>query len=133
MAYGVVALVGFLAQMVIGLAPRLLSLSAWLRAFADGGHKGLPPSIHRAASASVQRFVLLAWIAGPPSLAAGLALERLPLVRFSAAALAIAVVFSAFNLWLILRRLRLRPSERPFGDLDQPRAPAGLTPPKACS
>jgi hypothetical protein len=110
MAYGTFALVGFLSQMIIGVAARLLPLYAWLWGFADRGHKELPPSQYGALSPTAQWLVLLVWSAGVPALAAGLALDRLVLVSAASATLAGSVVLSAANLALALLRLwRLNP------------------------
>ena len=46
MAYGVFGLVGFLAQMVVGMEGRLLPIFAWYWAYANTGYKGPVPSQH---------------------------------------------------------------------------------------
>ena len=44
MVYGVLGLVGFLAQMVIGVNARLLPLFSWLTAYAGDDFRTVPPS-----------------------------------------------------------------------------------------
>jgi hypothetical protein len=46
MAYGVFGLVGFLAQIVVGMEGRLLPIFAWYWAYANTGYKGPVPSQH---------------------------------------------------------------------------------------
>ena len=105
LAYGVVALVGFLAQMVVGVAARLLPLYAWLWGFYDREHKDSPPSPHAALSRPAQMAALGLWTAGVPGLAAGLALDRHAWISASAAALAVAVALGGANLVVGIRRL----------------------------
>jgi hypothetical protein len=105
MAYGTIALVGFLAQMVAGVAARLVPLFAWLWGFSDRGHRATPPSLHTALSRRAQLAALALWSAGVPILASGLALDRLAWISAGAGALAGAVALGAANLALALRRL----------------------------
>lgn len=76
--YGVAGLVGFLAQIVVGMQGRLVPLYAWYRAYDARG--GVRPE--RAANAlpseSFARIVFLAWALGVPALAWGLAGENRP-------------------------------------------------------
>jgi len=110
MAYGVLGLVGFLAQMVAGVASRLVPLYAWLWGFHDRGHRENPPSMHTALSRPAQAATLSLWTAGVPALALGLALDRLAWISAGAGALALAVALGAANLGLGLRRLWSRPT-----------------------
>jgi hypothetical protein len=105
LAYGVIALVGFLAQIVVGVAARLMPLSAWLWGFTEGGHRALPPSPHGALSRPVQLLTLALWTAGVPGLALGLALDRHPWISASAGGLAVAVLLGGANLVVGIRRL----------------------------
>jgi hypothetical protein len=105
MAYGTVALVGFLAQMVAGVAARLLPVYAWLWGFADRGHRESPPSLHTALDRRAQIAALALWTAGVPTLALGLALDGLAWISAGAGALAAAVALGAANLALGVRRL----------------------------
>lgn len=110
MAYGVFGLVGFLSQMVVGVAGRLLPLYGWLWGFADRDHVESPPSLHLVPSRLLQGLVLLLWTVGVPALAGGLALDRNALISSGAGALGVAVVLEAVNRGLVLRRL-WRPSK----------------------
>jgi hypothetical protein len=105
MAYGVLALVGFLAQMVVGVTARLLPLYAWLWGFHDRGHRDPPPSMHSALSRPAQIAGLALWSAGVPALALGLAGDRLPWITAGASGLALAVLLGGANLVLGIRRL----------------------------
>jgi hypothetical protein len=105
MAYGVFGLVGFLAQIVIGVEGRVLPMAAWLQGFTRRGYAEEPPSLHAAPSLALALVGLALWGVGVPLLAAGLALDRPVLAGDAAAALALAVVLSAANLLRVLRRL----------------------------
>ena len=105
MAYGTLGLVGFLAQMVVGVAGRLLPLYAWIWGFSDRDYKDSPPSLHGALPRLRQALVLLLWTAGVPSLAFALASGRFGLLRLAAAGLAAAVLIGGLNLAVAIRRL----------------------------
>jgi hypothetical protein len=114
MAYGILGLVGFLSQMVVGVSGRLLPLYAWLWGFTDRGHRETPPSLHRVPPRTLQGIVLLLWALGVPALAGGFALDTSILIAAGACGLCAAVVLGAFNLALAIRRLwRLRPPPVP--------------------
>jgi hypothetical protein len=76
LVYGVLGLVGFLGQMVIGVNARLLPLFSWLTAYAGDGFRAVPPSPHATPHRALQGWTLTLWSAGVPLLAAGLALDR---------------------------------------------------------
>lgn len=90
-AYGVVGLLGFLAQMVVAMEIRLLPMATWCWAYARSGYEVAPPSPHRMRDRSLQAIVLAGWVAGIPALAAGIALESARLVALGAASLFVAV------------------------------------------
>lgn len=96
-AYGVLGLVGFLAQMVVAMEARLLPLAAWGWAFARSGHQVPPPSPHVMRDRGLQMLGLAGWVLGVPALASGLALESAPLVGVGATTLFAAVVISAID------------------------------------
>lgn len=73
--YGILGLVGFLAQMIVGVEMRLLPMFSFTQAFARGGYKALPASPHDMPSRSCQAISFVAWILGVPLLAYGLAGE----------------------------------------------------------
>jgi hypothetical protein len=105
MAYGVLALVGFLAQMVVGVAARLVPLYAWLWGFADRAHQTTPPSLHHALSRPVQMVTLGLWTGGVPLLAVALAQDRHVWTSIGAATLSVAVLLGGANLTLGVWRL----------------------------
>jgi hypothetical protein len=104
-AYGVLGLVGFLAQIVIGVEGRVLPLYAWLWGFADRRYGELPPSLHAAPPRPLQALAFALWTAGVPLLAVGLARADETVVRAAAAALLAAVAANACTAVVVLRRL----------------------------
>jgi hypothetical protein len=105
MAYGVVGLVGFLSQIVVGVEARILPLFGWLWGFADRGHAEQPPSLHTAPVRALQAIGFYLWTGGVPLLAGGLAMDRAGLVSAGAGALCLAVILSLANGATVLRRL----------------------------
>ena len=103
MAYGVFGLVGFLAQMVVGMEGRLLPIFAWYWASANTGYKGpcLRSTRCRGATGRNSSFVL--WLFGVPALAGGLAFDAVPFVRAGAWCLLIATIIDTVNVARILR------------------------------
>lgn len=70
--YGILGLLGFLAQMIVGVEMRLLPMFSFTQAFARGGYKALPASPHDMPSRSLQAISLVAWLLGIPLLSFGL-------------------------------------------------------------
>jgi hypothetical protein len=103
MAYGVFGLVGFLAQMVVGMEGRLLPIFAWYWAYANTGYKGPVPSQHEMPWRYGQELVFVLWLFGVPTLAAGLAFDAVPFVRAGAWCLLVATLVDAMNVVRILR------------------------------
>lgn len=102
-AYGVFGLLGFLAQLVVGMEGRLLPMLAWYWGFAGTGYQGPVANPHAMASRPVQLVVFGLWVAGVIALAAGLSLELAAMIRSAAAALLVATVLDALNVARILR------------------------------
>ena len=100
--YGVAGLVGFVGQIIPGIAGRLFPLYAWYRAFAK---KGAPPdrSAHALPTPRFARPVFIAWMLGVPLLAWGLAVSGHGLIRTGAASLLFAVVVGAVYMAHMLR------------------------------
>lgn len=71
MVYGVFALVGFLAQVVLGVEMRLLPMFAWHEAWVGGGFEERPASPHEMGWRPLQAAAFAAWTAGVPCLAYG--------------------------------------------------------------
>ena len=94
-AYGVFGLVGFLAQMVVGMQAKLVPLLAWYLALADSGFKGpvVPP--HAMPIRSLQQIIFTAWAVAVPSIAVGFALNAIPLLSAGAWTLLAGVILSA--------------------------------------
>jgi hypothetical protein len=103
MAYGVLGLVGFLSQMVVGMEGRLLPMFAWYWAYANTGYMGPVLSPHEMPWRYGQDLVFLLWLFGVPSLAGGLALDLVPFVRAGAWCLLVATVADAANVIRIVR------------------------------
>jgi hypothetical protein len=104
LVYGLFGLVGFLAQMVVGVSLRLLPLYAWLRAYERTGFTEQPASPHATPARPAQAAGFLLWTAGVPLLAAGFAFDRLMLVSAGAGALFLAVVLGGLGDVLLFRR-----------------------------
>jgi len=107
MAYGTFALVGFLAQMVVGIGSRLIPLYAFLRVPRTVGERPSVPTPFHFGRPGVRRriqgVILLLWTAGVPALALGLAFDRLTLLRLGALALLSAAAIEAVDWARMLR------------------------------
>jgi hypothetical protein len=110
MAYGVFGVIGFLAQMVIGMEGRLLPVFAWYWAYANTGYKGPVRSQHEMPWRNGQELAFVLWLFGVPALAGGLAFDAIPLVSAGAWCLSIAALLDTVNVIRILRYAFLTPS-----------------------
>jgi hypothetical protein len=104
-AYGVCGLLGFLAQLVVGIESRLIPLASWLQGFAARGYRDLPPSQHTAVPRTAAASAVVLWTLGVPALGAGLALDRPRWTTAGAAALALAVLVIGVSQARAVRRL----------------------------
>lgn len=104
--YGTLGLVGFLAQIVVGVQQRLLPLYAWMRSYQGVVPEEQPPSPHETPVRPLQAAVFVLWTAGVPLLATGLGLERVPLLAAGSSVLLAAVVLGGFADLLLFRRAR---------------------------
>jgi hypothetical protein len=102
-AYGVFGLLGFLAQMVVGVSVRLLPLYAWMRDFSAGGFATVPESPHTRAAVSLHRLSFWCWTLATPLLALGLAPAHTFSIRVGGLMLVVAVGASLTQLVLLLR------------------------------
>ncbi|MGE3600912.1 MAG: hypothetical protein AB7N70_35800 [Dehalococcoidia bacterium] len=102
-AYGVFGLVGFLAQMVVGMEGRLLPVFAWYWAYANTGYRGPVRSQYDMPWRGGQLTVFVLWLFGVPALAGGLAFDAVPFVSASAWCLLAATVIDTANVARILR------------------------------
>lgn len=101
--YGLFALLGFLAQMVIGIAARILPMFSWMHYFVGSDFKDIPPSQYTMHSRALQGLGLLLWTLGVPTLAWGLSFDRWSLVSGAAGALLAALLCNGINTVLIVR------------------------------
>jgi hypothetical protein len=113
MAYGVFGLVGFLAQMVVGMEGRVLPIFAWYWAYANTGYKGPVPSQHEMPWRPGQALVFVLWLFGVPALAGGLAFDAIPVVSAAAWCLLAATLLDAANVARILHYAFVTPSPAP--------------------
>jgi hypothetical protein len=109
-AYGVFGLVGFLAQIVVGMEGRLLPVFAWYWAYANTGFKGPVPSQHEMPWRSGQELVFVLWLCGVPAMAGGLAFDAVPFVSAAAWCLLVATILDSVNVVRILRYAFRSPS-----------------------
>lgn len=100
--YGVAGLVGFLAQIVVGMQGRLVPLYAWYRAMVA---RGGPPerAANQLPSPVFARVIFSCWGLGVPALAWGFAAGRAPVVATSAALLLCGVIAGAAYLVYLVR------------------------------
>jgi hypothetical protein len=103
MAYGVFGLVGFLAQIVIGMEGRILPLFAWYCARAVAGQEKPLASPHDMPWRAGQQAVFGLWAVGVPALAGGLAFDAVPVIRVAAMCLLTATLLDTANVAVILR------------------------------
>lgn len=103
--YGVAALIGYLAQIVIGMGGRLFPMLAWFAAMADTGR---PPacSVHELPVAPIVSVICITWLAGVPALGFGLALHVPILVSLACLALIVGVAANGAHLVMMLRRAK---------------------------
>jgi hypothetical protein len=102
-AYGVLGLVGFLAQMVVAMKGRLLPLLAWYWASARSQGGSRVPAPHEMAWRGGQELVFVLWLFGVPALAGGLAFDAIPFVRAAAWCLLAATLLDSAQAVIILR------------------------------
>jgi len=96
-AYGVLGLIGFLAQMVVAMEARLLPMVTWFWAYAASGYREPPPSPHVMRDRSLQAIVFGAWTVGVPALALGMFLVSARLVGIGAWALFVGVAIATLD------------------------------------
>jgi hypothetical protein len=104
-AYGVFGLVGFLAQMVVGVETRILPWFAVYHANRARDGCGPAPDPDAMPDRRLQWIGLAGWTAAVPLLAAGMFLERPAPLAGGAAALLGAVVAGALNTARVLGRM----------------------------
>jgi hypothetical protein len=99
--YGTAGLIGFLAQVIVGIQGRLLPMHAWYSAFEAAGHKPPARSAHSLVNPRLARGLFIAWTSGVPVLAFGLARNvALAIVVGSAALLAGTLLSAVQTAWI---------------------------------
>lgn len=104
MAYGVFSLIGFLAQIVVGISLRLLPPFFWMWGLAGSAPGSPPPSPHVLVPRAAQAVGFALWSAGVPTLALGLTLGEPGLLRAAGAGLLTAVALGGVAHARALRR-----------------------------
>ena len=101
--YGASGLLGFLAQIVVGMQGRLVPMYAWYRAY---DRLGTPPprSAHELISATLARSIFAAWLAGVPLMVWALPHARHAAIRAGAALLLTGLLIAAAHVMRMLRR-----------------------------
>ncbi len=106
LVYGAAGLVGFLSQIVVGIAGRIVPLWIWLAEIGGRPHEQRPPSPYSLADRRLQIAILALWTAGVPLLAAGLGIDAHSLIRTGAVLLTLAAAAGAWQLTLIWQTAR---------------------------
>jgi hypothetical protein len=96
--YGTAGLIGFLAQVVVGIQGRLLPLHGWYRMMETRQMQPPERSAHTLASHRLAKAILIAWSIGVPVLAVGLACASHATVAAGCAALLAGVALNAMQL-----------------------------------
>jgi hypothetical protein len=115
-AYGVAGIVGFLAQMVLGMQMRILPMLAAYHANLQATCEAPPTTPRDMGHHGAQAAVFVLWSAGVPLLAVGMYMESGPLVAAAGWALLAASVLGSINAAAVLRHaFRPVPARRPDG------------------
>jgi hypothetical protein len=103
-AYGVVGLLGFLAQMVVAMEARLLPMVSWFWSYETSGYSVPPPSPHAVRDRTLQAIVFIGWTLGPPALAIGMWESSARWVSLGAWALFVGVAIGTLDNALVVAR-----------------------------
>ena len=103
MLYGVLGLLGFLAQIVVGIEHRLLPLFQWHTTVQKDGWSNETPSPHAMGSQAYRSGIYWLWTVAVPLLAVGLSVEQASLVRVGGLCLLSAAALQTHQARLILR------------------------------
>ena len=96
--YGTAGLIGFLAQIVVGIQGRLLPLYGWYRMMESHQMQAPDRSVHKLASHGLAKGILLTWTVGVPLLALGLTFGSRATLAVGCAILLAGVVLNAVQL-----------------------------------
>jgi hypothetical protein len=108
LTYGIMGLVGFVAQLVVGIQGRLVPLHAWYREMDRRGGQPPPMSAHTLQSPAAARAVCLLWLCGLPLLSAGVVRGWPLAVTAGACLLLAATITNGWHGLLVCRRARHR-------------------------
>lgn len=103
MLYGVIGLVGFLSQIIVGIEHRILPLFQWHTTVAQIGWSTQQPSSHAMGSQTRRAVIFWLWVAAVPLLAVGLSAEHVTLVRTGGWCLLFAACLQSLQARQILR------------------------------
>jgi hypothetical protein len=101
-AYGVLGLIGFLAQMVVAMEARLLPMVTWFWAYEATRYQVAPPSPHAMRDRVLQAIVFGGWTVGVPALALGMGVASARLVSLGAWALFVGVALATLDNVLVV-------------------------------
>ncbi len=104
--YGLVALLGALARLIVGVACYIFPYAVWLRTAHQNGYQPIPPAPHLLPQQTLQAVVFTLWTLAVPLLAVGLYGEWTPLVAAAGAMLLVAVALSAWHIRVMGQRAR---------------------------
>lgn len=103
LVYGALGLVGFLAQLIAAIGPRLLVWLTWLWASAEQSFRAEVPSPFALSSRLLRGLVVVLWAIGVPSLAHALATDHFALLRLAGFWLFTATSIQAIDAVRVLR------------------------------
>ncbi len=114
-AYGVLGLVGFLAQMVVAVQARLVPMFAWYWSFARGEGLVIPAPPLSARDPVLQALAFAGWTVGVPALALGMFRISPTVVAVGASALLAGVLIAALdNAFVLAAVARTQHASRPI-------------------
>lgn len=103
MVYGAFGLLGVFGQIIVGMQMRMLPMFAWTEAWHRSGFREVPPPPWALPSRPLQWGAFAGWTAGVPLLAAGLALDRLPVISAGGWSLLLGTLSATASNLLVLR------------------------------
>jgi len=106
MVYGVCGLLGYLAQMVLGISMRLFPMVTWTQAWRASDYKVLPPSPFEMPVRPLQWATFVLWTLGVPALAYGLGHNDLDWVTAAAWTLFAGALCATVNSANVIRHAR---------------------------
>jgi hypothetical protein len=102
--YGTAGLIGFLAQIVVGIQGRLLPLFGWYRMMEQGNMQPPARSAHSLPSHRLSKLILVTWTLGVPALMTGLVAGLNPVITVGSALLLSGVLLNARQMMTIIKK-----------------------------